>query len=116
MSETALNVSHLTVCYEKKPAIWEADLTVPTGSMAGIVGPNGAGKSTFLKSVLNIIKPTAGKVSFFGQPYHKVKRRVAYVPQRESVDWDYPISAVDVVLMGLYKEIVLCRWIGKGHR
>jgi len=112
----ALEVSHVTVCYEKKPAIWEADLTVPQGSMAGIVGPNGAGKSTFLKSILGIIPPTSGKVLFFGQPYKKVKKEVAYVPQRESVDWDYPISAREVVLMGLYTKIGLCRWVGKGHR
>lgn len=116
MKPPALEVNHLTVCYEKKPAIWEADLVVPSGSMAGIVGPNGAGKSTFLKAVLGIIPPTSGKVSFFGESYKKVKKDVAYVPQRESVDWDYPISAREVVLMGLYKQIGLCRWVGKKHR
>lgn len=116
MNRSALDVSHLTVCYEKKPAIWEANLNIPQGSMAGIVGPNGAGKSTFLKAVLGIIPPTSGSVSFFGESYKKVKKRVAYVPQRESVDWDYPISARDVVLMGLYKKIGLCRWIGKQYK
>lgn len=116
MAAPALEASHLTVCYEKKPAIWEANLSIPTGSMAGIVGPNGAGKSTFLKAVLGIIPPTSGNVKFFDLPYKKVKRRVAYVPQRESVDWDYPISAREVVLMGLYKQIGMCRWITKDHR
>ena len=91
-------------------------MSVPTGSMAGIVGPNGAGKSTFLKAVLGIIPNASGNISFFGQPYKKVKQRVAYVPQRESVDWDYPISAVEVVLMGLYKQVGLFRWVTKEHR
>lgn len=116
MSSPILEVSHLTVCYEKKPAIWEADLKLPSGSMAGVVGPNGAGKSTFLKAILGLIPHTSGSVQFFGQSYKKVKSRVAYVPQRESVDWDYPISAREVVLMGLYKQIGVCRWIKKEHR
>ncbi len=90
-------------------------MSVPAGCLAGIIGPNGAGKSTFLKAVLGIIPRTSGSVSFFGEPYKKVKQRVAYVPQRESVDWDYPISAREVVLMGLYKSIGLFRRKTKEH-
>jgi len=113
---SALEVDHLTVCYEKKPAVWEVNMSVPEGSMAGIVGPNGAGKSTFLKSLLGLVPKTSGNATFFGSSYQKVKQRVAYVPQRESVDWDYPISAREVVLMGLYKKIGLFRWATKEHR
>ncbi|MEO0414259.1 MAG: ABC transporter ATP-binding protein [Verrucomicrobiota bacterium] len=112
----ALEVNHLTVCYDRKPALWEADLAIPQGCMAGIVGPNGAGKSTFLKSILGLLRPTSGTLQFFGQSYRKIRHRVAYVPQRESVDWDYPISARDVVAMGLYREMGLFRRVGKKQR
>ena len=112
----ALEVHHLTVCYDRKPALWEADAVIPAGCMAGIVGPNGAGKSTFLKSILGLIPVTSGSVKFFGQDYAKVRHRVAYVPQRESVDWEYPVSARDVVVMGLYRDIGLFRRVGKKHQ
>ena len=115
MSVPVLEASHLTVCYDKKPAVWEANMSVPSGSLAGIIGPNGAGKSTFLKAVLGIIPVTSGSVNFFGQPYREVKQKIAYVPQRESVDWDYPISAREVVLMGLYKSIGLFKRKTKEH-
>jgi len=115
MKAPVLEANHMTVCYDKKPAVWEANMSVPAGCLAGIIGPNGAGKSTFLKAVLGIIPRTSGSVSFFGEPYKKVKQRVAYVPQRESVDWDYPISAREVVLMGLYKSIGLFRRKTKEH-
>lgn len=112
----SLDVNHLTVCYDRKPALWEADLSIPQGTMAGIVGPNGAGKSTFLKSILGLIPVTSGSVKFFGEDYRKVRHRIAYVPQRESVDWDYPISAREVVAMGLYREMGLFRRVGKAQR
>ncbi len=112
----ALEVSHLTVCYDRKPALWEADLSIPTGCMAGIAGPNGAGKSTFLNAILGLLPVTSGSVRFFGQDYRQVRHRVAYVPQRESVDWEYPICARDVVAMGLYREMGLFRRVGKAQR
>lgn len=112
----SLDIAHLTVCYDRKPAVWEVDLSIPQGSMTGIVGPNGAGKSTLLKSILGLIPTAAGSVRFFGQDYRKVRHRVAYVPQRGSVDWEYPISAREVVAMGMYRQMGLFRWVGKAQR
>ena len=115
-SANSLDIAHLTVCYDRKPAVWEADLSIPQGSMTGIVGPNGAGKSTLLKSILGLIPIAAGSVRFFGEDYRKVRHRVAYVPQRGSVDWEYPISAREVVAMGMYRQMGLFRWVGKAQR
>jgi manganese/zinc/iron transport system ATP- binding protein len=100
--EAALTVHQLFVNYEKTPILWDLSLEIPTGKLVAIVGPNGAGKSTFLKTALGLIKPMAGTISFFGEPLKKVRRKVAYVPQRESVDWDFPITVFDLVLMGRY--------------
>jgi len=111
----ALSARHLTVCYEKKPALWEVDLDIPSGTLSGIVGPNGAGKSTFLKAILRLIPSTSGKVEFFGDTFRKSRHRVAYVPQRESIDWDYPISAREVVAMGLYGRIGIGKRVRGEH-
>jgi manganese/zinc/iron transport system ATP- binding protein len=100
--ESALKVHQLSVNYEKTPVLWDISLEIPQSKLVAIIGPNGAGKSTFLKTALGLIKPVAGAVSFFGEPLKKVRRRVAYVPQRESVDWDFPITLYDLVLMGRY--------------
>lgn len=100
-----LAVSGLTVAYQRKPVIWDVDIDIPNGSLVGVIGPNGAGKSTLLKACLNLIPITSGRIEFFGKPYQQSRHRVAYVPQRESVDWDFPVLAVDVVAMGLYREI-----------
>ncbi len=85
-------------------------LDVPTGKLIGIIGPNGAGKTTLIKSVLDLIPPISGKIQFFGLPLANVRRRVAYVPQRETVDWDFPITVKDLVLMGRYGQLGLFRW------
>ena len=103
--ELALSVDDLTVAYDDKPALWDIDLAVPEGVLMGIVGPNGAGKSSLIKAVLNLIPRAAGTVAFYGQPYEKARSLVAYVPQRGSVDWDFPTSALDVVMMGLYGKL-----------
>jgi manganese/zinc/iron transport system ATP- binding protein len=105
-----LNVSHLNVNYGKTPVLWDITLSVPHGKLVGIIGPNGAGKSTLIKTVLDLIKPLSGKVEFFGSPLKKVQTRVAYVPQRESVDWDFPITVRDLVLMGRYGHLGFLRW------
>jgi manganese/zinc/iron transport system ATP- binding protein len=86
------------------------------GRHAGIVGPNGAGKSTLIKASLGVVPRLSGEVSVFGQPYERARHRIAYVPQRASVDWDFPATVRDVVLMGLYREIGFLRFAGKGHR
>jgi len=97
-----LEFHDLTVAYHTKPVLWDVDLLVPGGRLVGVVGPNGAGKSTLLKAALDLVPLTSGYVHVFGQPYRKARSRVAYVPQRESVDWDFPASVLDVVLMGRY--------------
>ena len=97
----------LTVSYGQKPAVFSVDATVPRGSMTAIVGPNGAGKSTMLKAVLGIVRPLAGTVQAFGAPIDRARHRIAYVPQRASVDWDFPTRVIDVVTMGLYRELGL---------
>lgn len=107
-SVSPLEVDDLTVAYDRKPVIWDVEFAIPDGALVGIVGPNGAGKSTLLKAVMGLTPRASGRVSVFGQPYRAARRRVGYVPQRESVDWDFPVSAVDVVAMGLYGKIGWC--------
>lgn len=111
-----LAIDDLTVAYHRKPVIWDVGFRIPAGSLVGIVGPNGAGKSTLLKAVLDLVPRASGRVNVFGKPYSQNRHRVGYVPQRESVDWDFPISALDVVTMGLYREIGWCRPVRKAHR
>lgn len=111
-----LSIHDLTVAYDRKPVLWDVDLDVPTGKLVGIVGPNGAGKSTLIKAVLQLVPTLAGEIRVFGQPYEDQRSRVGYVPQRESVDWDFPISAVDVVAMGLYGRIGWLRPVRASHR
>lgn len=102
-----LEVNQLTVNYDKTPVLWDLSLTIPPGLLVGIIGPNGAGKSTFIKAALGLVKPISGKVEFFGQPLKQVRQRVAYVPQRESVDWDFPVTVRDLVVMGRYGRLGL---------
>jgi manganese/zinc/iron transport system ATP- binding protein len=106
----ALKVEHLSVNYDKTPVLWDIHCEIPEGKLVGIIGPNGAGKSTFLKTVLGMISPLSGKVEFFGEPYKRVRDRIAYVPQRSSVDWDFPVTAFEIVLMGRYGKLGLCKW------
>ncbi|MEM9702153.1 MAG: ABC transporter ATP-binding protein [Planctomycetota bacterium] len=118
MTEQAppLAVRDLTVAYDRKPVLWDVTTTAPPGSLVAVVGPNGAGKSTLLKAAMDLIPRASGRIEFFGQPYGKTRGRVGYVPQRESVDWDFPTNALDVVTMGLYREIGWCRPVRKRHR
>jgi manganese/zinc/iron transport system ATP- binding protein len=112
----ALHVEDLTVTYRNVPALWDIDLDVPPGVMAAVVGPNGAGKSTLIKSALGLVRPVAGHVRFFGRRYPEVRRRIGYVPQRSSVDWDFPTTALDVVTMGLYGRLGWFRRPGRAER
>lgn len=104
-SAKPLAIHDLTVAYQDKPVLWDIDLSIPTGVLAAIVGPNGAGKSTLIKATLGLMPVAAGTVEMFGQPYAKARRMVGYVPQRSSVDWDFPTNALDVVLMGTYGQL-----------
>jgi len=101
----ALRIRDLTVAYHRKPVVWDIDLAIPPGKLAGIIGPNGAGKSTLIKACLDLIPKTSGEVMMFGEAYARQLKRVGYVPQRESVDWDFPVSVLDVVAMGTYAQL-----------
>lgn len=114
--DLALHVEDLTVSYGSKPVLWDIDLNIPPGVLAAIVGPNGAGKSTLLKAVLGLLHPAAGHVTIHGKPYQKQRRLVGYVPQRSSVDWDFPTSVLDVVVMGLYGQLGWFRRPGRKER
>lgn len=98
----ALAVERLTVAYDKTPVLVDVSFSIPEGKIVGIIGPNGAGKSTLIQSILGLVPRTSGNVEIYGQPLQRQRKLVGYVPQRESVDWDFPISALDVVLMGRY--------------
>lgn len=100
-----IEIKNLSVTYRTEPALWNIDLNFPEGKMIAIVGPNGAGKSTLIKAVMGLVPITAGKVSIYGKSYSKQRSKVAYVPQRGSVDWDFPTDALDVVEMGLYGKL-----------
>lgn len=101
----SIEVHDLTVVYHSKPVLWDIDFQLPEGKLIAIMGPNGAGKSTLLKSMLHLIPPTNGWVKIYGQPYQNMRQLVGYVPQRESVDWDFPTTALDVVTMGRYGKL-----------
>jgi manganese/zinc/iron transport system ATP- binding protein len=112
----ALEVHDVTVSYNRKPVLWDIDLSLPEGVMAAIIGPNGAGKSTLLKSIMGLLPLSSGYVRLFGQPLEAVRGRIAYVPQRESVDWDFPASVQDVVMMGRYGKLGVFRRPGAADR
>ena len=103
--DVPLEVHDLTVAYHKKPVLWDIDFAIPKGVLVGIIGPNGAGKSTLLKASLGLVPPASGWVSFFGETIEKSRHKIGYVPQRESVDWDFPTNALDVVMMGMYGKL-----------
>ena len=111
-----LDVHDVTVAYHRRPVLWDVDLTIAEPGLIGIVGPNGAGKSTLIKAILGLVPLASGRVSVFGQPVDRQRRRIGYVPQRESVDWDFPVSVLDVVLMGTYGRLGWFRRPGRRER
>ena len=112
MNENAfpIEVHDLTVSYQKKPVLYGVDLEVEEGSLVGIIGPNGAGKSTLIKTIMNMIKPNGGYAKIFGETPKTGIKRIGYIPQKESVDWDFPVTVFDVVLMGRYGHL---GWFGR---
>lgn len=102
-----VEVHDLTVSYDRKPVLWGIDLTLPAGALVGVIGPNGAGKSTMIKAMMDLLPVGSGYVRIFDKPIDEVRNRISYVPQRESVDWDFPASVFDVVLMGSYGKLGL---------
>ncbi len=104
-STPAIEVNHLTVSYGPVPALLDITLSIPRGQLVGVIGPNGSGKSTLIKSILGFVKPDVGEVNLFGENVERAKGRVAYVPQRGSVDWDFPITVREVAMMGRYGHV-----------
>jgi manganese/zinc/iron transport system ATP- binding protein len=113
---TPLAIRGMTVAYGGKPVVYDVDFVPPAGRMAAIIGPNGAGKSSLLKAALGIVPSVSGRVSIFGKPLSEARGRVAYVPQRAGVDWDFPATVLDVVVMGLYRDIGLLRFAGRREK
>lgn len=109
VEQPAVEFHDLTVSYDKKPVLWNIDMTLPYGALIGIIGPNGAGKSTLIKAAMGLLPLGSGYVRMFDQHLDTVRHRVSYVPQRESVDWDFPTSVLDVVMMGRYAKLGLLR-------
>jgi manganese/zinc/iron transport system ATP- binding protein len=111
--DAIFHAEELNVNYERTPVLWDVSFSIPKGLLVGIVGPNGAGKSSLLKAALGLVKPLSGKIEFLQQPISRVRQKIAYVPQRQSVDWDFPITALQVVLMGRYGKM---GWFGRPRR
>jgi manganese/zinc/iron transport system ATP- binding protein len=111
-----MTIRGLTVSYGNKPAVFSVDADFPAHAMTAIIGPNGAGKSTLLKAALGVIPRVSGEITVFGRPLEQARDRIAYVPQRASVDWDFPTTVLDVVLMGLYRKVGLLGRLTGAHR
>jgi len=109
----AIEAHNLTVSYQKRPALWNVDFSLPQGQIIGIIGPNGSGKTTLLKAIMDLLPLSSGYIKLFDQEIDSVRDRISYVPQRESVDWDFPASVMDVVLMGRYRKNNLLRRLSK---
>jgi manganese/zinc/iron transport system ATP- binding protein len=116
VSQAAIEINDLTVAYREQPVLWDVDLEVPSGVLMAVVGPNGAGKTTLIKAVLGLLKPAAGQILIHGRPHREQRRQVAYVPQRGTVDWDFPTSVLDVVQMGRYGALGWLRRVGRRER
>lgn len=114
--EKAIEVSKLTVSYEKTLALWDLTFSVDRGRLMGIIGPNGAGKSSLLQALLGMVKPFSGQVLFYGRPFKERRKRIAYIPQKGSIDWNFPITVFDVVLMGRYGHLRGLKWYRKRDR
>lgn len=112
----AARVSGLSVAYRTEPVLRSVSLSVPAGVVLGIVGPNGAGKSTLIKAMLGLVEPLTGHIEFFGSPLNRVRRRVAYMPQSSTVDWDFPTTVIDVVTMGTFGRLGWFRRPGHAER
>jgi len=111
-----IEIHQLTVNYEKTSALWDINVSIPKGNLVGIIGPNGAGKTTLLKALLDLVKPLSGKVTFFGKSFKEMKHQIAYVSQKGGIDWDFPITVFDVVLMGRYPKLKGLKWYRKADK
>lgn len=117
MQENAVVIENLTVKYDDNtPVLSEVNLELPKGELIGIIGPNGAGKTTLIKAILNLVKFDEGKITFPALKPGKKCEQIAYVPQIESVDWDFPTTVLDVVMMGRYGHLGLFKRVGKHEK
>jgi manganese/zinc/iron transport system ATP- binding protein len=107
VNDPAIETHNLTVIYNRKPVLWNIDFSLPKGQIIGIMGPNGAGKSTLIKAVLGLVPINSGYAKVFGEDLPKVRKQVSYIPQRQTVDWDFPARVIDVALMGRYQQLGL---------
>ncbi len=114
--EDKIAVRSLTVNYDRRPVLWDIHLEVPKGSLVGIIGPNGAGKSTLMKAMIGLVSPLSGEVSFFGKSLSDSMQNIAYIAQKNAIDWDFPITVFEVILMGLYGRLGLCKRAGKEEK
>jgi manganese/zinc/iron transport system ATP- binding protein len=112
----AVSVTDLTVAYRDRPVLWDIDLDVPAGKLMAVMGPNGAGKTTLIKAILGLVPTAAGRVQILGKPYRQQRHLVGYVPQRGSVDWDFPTTVLDVVMMGRYGVLSWFKRPGRAER
>lgn len=104
MTKNALEVQHLTVSYDRISVLWDLNFSVPTGKLVAILGPNGAGKSTFVQTILGLTKPLTGQIRILGETGKSQLKKIAYIPQRESIDWDFPITVEELVMQGRYSK------------
>lgn len=112
---SVIELHDVTVAYHQRPVLWNVDLVLPEPRLVGVVGPNGAGKSTLIKAILGLVPVASGSITVFDSPLRKVRKRIGYVPQRSSVDWDFPTSVLDVVLMGTYGRLGWFRRPGRNE-
>jgi manganese/zinc/iron transport system ATP- binding protein len=111
-----LEIHDLIVSYDQSPVLWNVDFSLPSGKLIGILGPNGAGKSTLIKAIMGLVTPSSGYVKVFDKTLEEVRSKISYVPQRESVDWNFPASVLDVVMMGTYGKLGLFKRPGKKEK
>ena len=116
LSPSPLSIHDMTVAYQRRPVLWDVDYEAPSGKLVAIIGPNGAGKSTLIKAALGLVPRASGDIQFFGQSYRAMRSRIGYVPQRTSVDWDFPIDALGIVAMGLYRKIGWFQPVSRRYR
>lgn len=112
-NNSIINVEDLTLAYNEKPVVWDADLDIIKNSRTAIIGPNGAGKSTLLKGILGLLKPLAGEITIMGKTPKDARKHFSYIPQTASVNWDFPTTVLDVVVMGRYRTL---GWIKRPHK
>ena len=107
-TKNVIIIRNVTVAYDKTPVLWDIDLCLPKGEMIAIIGPNGAGKSTLFQAILDFIKPITGEIQCFDLAIKEVRKKIAYIPQRSSIDWNFPTTVLEVAIMGRYRKF---RWL-----